>query len=113
MIDKSIVKIEEIIDDMTQALANLAKVNNQKTKMLEIIRASDDAKTFEEFTKATDDDIKNNAEQYKTLLSHRDTLAALKKKYDESDEHDRDLIVSVVTDIFTAFNVISDATTEA
>lgn|SRR5574344_43533 len=100
------IKIDEIIDDMTQALANAAKLSNMKKDLNAVIRASSKAQKFEDFCKSTDADIKANDAEYSTLLAHRQVLIDLKTKYAGASDDMKQVIADTITSIFTAFNVV-------
>ena len=99
-------KLEETIDDMTQALANSAKVNNQQKLMIEIIKNSKEAKKFDEFCKAAEAETKKNDDNYATLLEHRNMLADALNACKTADEPTRTVLASVLYKVFVAFNFI-------
>lgn len=111
VITPSILKIDEVVDDMTQALANLAKVNNQTKMMVEIIEKSDKAEQFKEFIEGSKKEAESKQAEYEELLSHRNLLASLKERYIalfKEDEEKATLFESAIHDVFVAFNLLKE-----
>lgn len=111
-ISVAILKLQEVVDDMTQALGNLAKVKNQTKLMCKIIKDSKDADQFKEFLAGSEKDIADKEKEYETLLAHRQLLINLVERYKSLHlsgkyEQARELD-DTVRDIFYAFNMLHD-----
>ena len=107
-----ILKLEETIDDMTQALANSAKVTNQQKLMVKIIRESTSADKFKEFCDASDAEIKKNDSTYETLLQHRALLIEAVDICKKVDSATKQTLSKVLYDVFVAFNFIAESNEE-
>lgn len=101
-----ILRLEETIDDMTQALANSAKVNNQQKLMVKILRESSSAEKFKEFCEASEKETKKNDEQYETLLKHRALLIEVLEICKKADPTTKKTLTDALYKVFVAFNFI-------
>lgn len=108
----SFVKLQEVVDDMSQALTGLAKSLNKTKRMIEVLSKTKQLQEFkedvDEMTKAHDAKKK----EYEALLAHRNMLNELLAKYKAADEHDKQVMGEELLVIFVAFNVIQDAELE-
>lgn len=115
-ISAAMLRLQEVIDDMTQALTNLAKVNNQTKSMCKIIANSEDAEQFKEFLEGSKKEIDAKQKEYDALLRHREILTALVNKYvalyEDGKFEEAKVLDETLTSIFTAFNMLQEESFE-
>lgn len=102
----AIVKLQEVIDDMSQALTSLAKSLNKTEKMIDVIKKSKQASEFKEDIEQMANAHSAKKKEYEALLAHRNRLNAFIKRYEASEQ--KEIIEETVLDLFVAFNVIKD-----
>lgn len=106
--DYAMLRTQEVIDDMSQALAGLAKSLNKTKAMVECIQKTKQADQFkedcEEMMKAHDAKKK----EYEALLAHRDLLKQLVARQKNAAEPEKTIIAETVLALFVAFNVIQE-----
>lgn len=104
----SFVKLEEVVDNMSQALTGLAKSLNKTRKVVDILssakRSTEVKEEIEEMKKALDAKEK----EYNALLAHRNMLNVLLDKYKAADDATKAIMEDELLTVFVAFNVIRD-----
>ena len=108
----AILKLQEVVDDMSQALTGLAKSLNKTKSMVTCIRKT---KQADEFKEDCDEMMKaHDAKQkeYEALLKHRDLLKALIVEHDAANGYDKSIIEHTILTLFVSFNVIQDSELE-
>lgn len=108
----AILKLQETIDDMSQALTGLAKSLNKTKKMVDVIRKSKQAAEFKDDCDEmmTAHDAKQK--EYEALLKHRNMLKQFVADYEAETDENKAVIEKSVLTLFVAFNVIQDAELE-
>lgn len=108
----SFVRLQEVVDDMSQALQGLAKSLNKTKRMVEVLGKTKQAQEFkedcDEMMKAHDAKQK----EYDALLAHRNLLNVLLQQHKDTNEHDKQIMEEVLLKVFVGFNVIQDEALE-
>lgn len=100
-----LLKLEEIVDDMSMAIDNLKTVLAQQHDLIEIVNSSEKAETFKEFIKGIETDCKDKSHQLDVLTDNQFRLKTLIESVNASPNKEE--IVDVIGSIFIAFNVMS------
>ncbi len=101
MENEKMVRLQEMLESMQQAMANLQKVYEQQVSLLEVIRRSAKADDFKDFCDETSKQLQNMNNQSVVLRKRTDLLEEL---LDECETYEEaQVTVLKVLDIFGIF----------
>lgn len=112
--DYSFIKLQEVVDDMSQALGGLAKSLNKTKRMIEVLSKTKQAAEFKEDIEEMSKALDAKEKEYNALLKHRNMLNDLLAKYKNAVGIEKIVMEETLMTVFIAFNVIlEDSLNEA
>ena len=75
--ESKLYRLEEMLETMEQSIANAKDVKNQQFNLSQLIKSSDKAEEFKEFTDGLDETTKTMVENIKKLEEKKDRLVTV------------------------------------